>query len=138
DEPVVGYAPGRAHGGRRVIGVSARSVARVQVGTHRVVPGHRQPSDELLGLAVVPRHVVDPHHATARPGREGHPATALDLAAAVTADADRFRSNRVCTDRSHLCFLLDLGYRDHLPRYVRNLDMPTAQVELVRRSATAA
>src|SRR6476620_11512041 len=98
DQSFVGHAARSAHCGGRVVWVGTRRFTRIQIGSHDLVAVDRQSADELLGLAVISRHVVDPHDAAAGSRCKRYGSVRFDVVSAVTGDGDSFRSYRIGAD----------------------------------------
>src|SRR3984893_8341187 len=95
----VGDAAVRAGRRRRVVRAGAWGLAPVQVRYDRVVAVVGEVAGNLLGLVVIPGHVVDDDYAAARSLVEGAGAVGLDLVAVVAGDHDGLGEKRV----RHLC-----------------------------------
>ena len=90
DEPGVGDSTLGAGGGSGVVGGCAGRLAPVEVGHDRVVAKLGEPSDDLLGAAVVAGHVVDHDNPAAWPVARRTYDVGLDLLAVVSSDPDGF------------------------------------------------
>ena len=98
DQSFVGHPAGCAHGCGRIIGICAGGLARIQIRHNDLVAIDGQPADEFFCLAVVSWHVMYPHHAATRTGRERNVPVCLDLVTAVALDGDGLGLDRIRAD----------------------------------------
>ena len=101
DQPLVGHSARGAHGRRRVIGVGTGGLAGVQVRDDDLVAVDGKAPHELLRLAVVAGHVMNPHDACPRTRRERYRPIRLDAVTTMARDGDGFGLDRVMADVTH-------------------------------------